>query len=697
MRCPIGAHVRRANPRNTDYPGRPTGLARLIADLGFGRKVFREDLTSAVRFHRILRRGREYGPGLSPRDAVALDPPDARERGLHFICLNANIGRQFEFLQNAWMSSLKFSGLSQESDPLVGNREPVAGLPVQPTPSRSRARAARRASSRACRASSTCGAAPTSSCRACGRCDTSPERRRSARMRASRRGRPALLASVGLASCGLPSDARSPTDCLKLLQGGFRPIAVERNTRFLGKVEEATAGCRGGERAVRYRATPWVDWSNYWGTGDARSRGRRGTSEDRRGIEGALLDLEYQRLELIAFNLLDNGGTYAAYVKGRGSLPGPSLEVWPELRLAPTQDPATPRSGAPASSAAAARSPATGRSRESATTSPIPRWARPASASLVSWSSRPPSPSSAQDELARNRHGDRIGLLQPDPQRISRALLSREAEDDYQKADTLNVLAAFWIQFQTHDWFSHLEEGRNAPGLMPTGCEAKSADCRPDDRIDRCALRRRRTRRRFDDRRARPPGARPPDEPQHRHRLVGRVAALRLRRAFARSREARSAATRRSCCSCPPPGDPRGYLPLLGARDPMNPAWAGQEATAFPDNWNVGLSFFHNVFAREHNAFVDAFRAQADGSPEADCGLRDPDRPGAVVRYRDVTAEQLFEVARLVVAAEIAKIHTIEWTTQLLYDEPLYLALHANWDGLFEREPARLARARRSS
>ena len=74
--------------------------------------------------------GREYGPGLSPQDAVSLDPPDRRERGLHFICLNANIARQFEFLQNAWMSSLKFAGLSFESDPLVGNREPVPGCPM---------------------------------------------------------------------------------------------------------------------------------------------------------------------------------------------------------------------------------------------------------------------------------------------------------------------------------------------------------------------------------------------------------------------------------------------------------------------------------------------------------------------------------------------------------------------------------------
>lgn len=133
VRCPFGAHVRRANPRNTDYPGRPSGLARLIADLGFGRKGFRDDLISSVRFHRVLRRGREYGPGLSPADALAPAPPNDPERGLHFICLNANICRQFEFLQNAWMTSTKFSGLTGESDPLVGNRETMPGCPATDT------------------------------------------------------------------------------------------------------------------------------------------------------------------------------------------------------------------------------------------------------------------------------------------------------------------------------------------------------------------------------------------------------------------------------------------------------------------------------------------------------------------------------------------------------------------------------------
>ena len=84
---------------------------------------------SPVRFHRILRRGREYGPELLPENALNPASPNEPERGLHFICLNANILRQFEFLQNAWTVNTKFSGLTDENAPLVGIREAIPGRP----------------------------------------------------------------------------------------------------------------------------------------------------------------------------------------------------------------------------------------------------------------------------------------------------------------------------------------------------------------------------------------------------------------------------------------------------------------------------------------------------------------------------------------------------------------------------------------
>ncbi|WP_197893561.1 Dyp-type peroxidase [Variovorax sp. PBL-H6] len=113
LRCPLGAHIRRANPRNADLtPGWANPLSRLWRRLGFGANPLRPDLIASTRFHRLLRRGREYGgaPG--------------EETGLHFICLGANIARQFEFVQNAWMAGTRFNGLSGESDPLLGHRLP---------------------------------------------------------------------------------------------------------------------------------------------------------------------------------------------------------------------------------------------------------------------------------------------------------------------------------------------------------------------------------------------------------------------------------------------------------------------------------------------------------------------------------------------------------------------------------------------
>jgi Dyp-type peroxidase family len=118
--CPFGAHIRRANPRNADLPEGTKGwLSFLWRMLGFGGRGTRYDLLESVRFHRILRRGREYGPLIGDQVGKGRRPG---EEGLRFICLNANILRQFEFLQNSWITNPRFNGL-EEADPLLGNRE----------------------------------------------------------------------------------------------------------------------------------------------------------------------------------------------------------------------------------------------------------------------------------------------------------------------------------------------------------------------------------------------------------------------------------------------------------------------------------------------------------------------------------------------------------------------------------------------
>ncbi len=103
LRCPLGAHVRRSNPR-----------ASLNTDVDVQIRITRR--------HRILRVGRTYS---------AQDENGAAEKGLLFMCVNANIERQYEFIQQTWMASGNFHGLRDEKDPLIGNQiADEAGDPV---------------------------------------------------------------------------------------------------------------------------------------------------------------------------------------------------------------------------------------------------------------------------------------------------------------------------------------------------------------------------------------------------------------------------------------------------------------------------------------------------------------------------------------------------------------------------------------
>ena len=121
--CPLGAHVRRANPRTGDLPpGEPGIVSWLKRTLGFDAQALDQDLVASTRFHRLLRRGREYGAAVPLAQALVAPSGDADPTGLHFICLGASIARQFEFVQSAWLSATHFNGLQNQSDPLLGTR-----------------------------------------------------------------------------------------------------------------------------------------------------------------------------------------------------------------------------------------------------------------------------------------------------------------------------------------------------------------------------------------------------------------------------------------------------------------------------------------------------------------------------------------------------------------------------------------------
>lgn len=98
--CPVASHVRRANPRDALPPSA-------------------EMSQQVSRRHRILRRGITYSDG-------------AADKGMLFIAINANIARQFEFLQQTWLNNSKFGGRYDERDPLMTHGAGKLTLPQQP-------------------------------------------------------------------------------------------------------------------------------------------------------------------------------------------------------------------------------------------------------------------------------------------------------------------------------------------------------------------------------------------------------------------------------------------------------------------------------------------------------------------------------------------------------------------------------------
>jgi hypothetical protein len=233
----------------------------------------------------------------------------------------------------------------------------------------------------------------------------------------------------------------------------------------------------------------------------------------------------------------------------------------------------------------------------------------------------------------------------PDPAEVSRAFMRRESKDNFHPAPHFNLWAAAWIQFMTHDWFSHANEGYNdtdAKNALGLKSGAKVAATIADDG------------------QGLPPGFDPKRAPSRTFRnhvthwwdasqLYGwdKVSQGRVRDgAYLRLGK-------------------DGLLPPLH----VDKYGVDQEAAAFVDNWWIGLSLLHDLFSRHHNWIVDELKSGKHGGPPGQ-------KPGTP--WSD---DLLFDTARLIVSATIAKIHTIEWTPQLLYNNVGNLGMQSNWSG----------------
>jgi Dyp-type peroxidase family len=112
FKCPVGAHARRANPRD----------------------ALEAEGSVDVRLHRMIRRGTSYGPMLP--EGVLED--DGVDRGIIFVFAGAHLKRQFEFVKTQWLNDGIFIGASAEPDPLVGPHGDSATFTIPQRPIRRR-------------------------------------------------------------------------------------------------------------------------------------------------------------------------------------------------------------------------------------------------------------------------------------------------------------------------------------------------------------------------------------------------------------------------------------------------------------------------------------------------------------------------------------------------------------------------------
>jgi hypothetical protein len=218
-------------------------------------------------------------------------------------------------------------------------------------------------------------------------------------------------------------------------------------------------------------------------------------------------------------------------------------------------------------------------------------------------------------------------LLEPNPRRVSLELLTR---DQFIPATTLNLLAGAWIQFEVHDWFSHGQNETENPWRVELAA---------DDPWPQRPMEIQRTRKDPST-----PASGPPSFVTADTHWWDGSQIYGSDPAFARAIRSGEAGRLRIT--------PQGLLP--------EEIEAHVDLRGVAGNFWVGLALLHALFMLEHNAICERLHAE----------------------YPELDDQTLYEKARLVNAALMAKIHTIDWTPAIIAHPTTVRALRANWFGV---------------
>ena len=235
---------------------------------------------------------------------------------------------------------------------------------------------------------------------------------------------------------------------------------------------------------------------------------------------------------------------------------------------------------------------------------------------------------------------DAPDMSNPDPRVVSERLLHNHSPRQL-LAPRINLLAAAWLQFQVHDWFEHATDPNGELTLDATS----SSDALHLQRTMEVG------------------SAMHTDVPifanTQGHWWDGSQLYGRSRSICDHLREKDEHGNPTAKLRL----DDDGRLPFEAPLPELGVEEERVELSGFIKNWWIGLSALHTLLAREHNAIVDALREAAGGPDEQ-------------------SEEWLFQKARLITSALIAKIQTIEWTPSLLRFPAIQFGLLADWWGI---------------